>query len=91
MAAWERSVGGEAAWERNEGEVVELVKNEGEEAELRVKNEEAELRVKSVEEAASEEEAVWKSGVTGVPARMADEATREWFRWRCVQQREGCQ
>ena len=82
MAAWERSVGGEAAWERNEGEVVELVKNEGEEAEL---------RVKSVEEAAFEEEVVWKSGVTGVPARMADEATQGWFRWRCVQQREGCQ
>ena len=82
MAAWERSAGGEEAWERNEGEVVELVKNEGEEAEL---------RVKSVEEAASEEEVVWKSGVTGVPARMADEVTREWFPWRCVQQREGCQ
>ena len=82
MAAWERSVGGEAAWERSVGEVVELVKNEGEEAEL---------RVKSVEEAAFEEEAVWKSGVTGVPARMADEVTRGWFPWRCVQQREGCQ
>lgn len=82
MAAWERSAGGEEAWERNEGEVVELVKNEGEEAEL---------RVKSVEEAAFEEEVVWKSGVTGVPARMADEATRGWFPWRCVQQREWCQ
>lgn len=75
-------MGGEEAWERNEGEVVELVKNEGEEAEL---------RVKSVEEAASEEEVVWKSEVTGVPARMADEATRGWFPWRCVQQREWCQ